>query len=254
MARRPMIAGNWKMNKTPVEGTALVGEILAALPAGVAAAGPEIVVCPPFTTLAAVAAKAAGSPVAVGAQNVHWAANGAFTGEISAAMLAAVPVSHVIIGHSERRQFFGETDASVNQRTRAAVAAGLTAIVCVGETLAEREANRTTDVVGQQTRAGLAGLSAADMARVVIAYEPVWAIGTGLTASPAQAQEVHAQIRALLTGLGGSDAARKVAIQYGGSMKPDNARDLLAQPDIDGGLIGGAALKADSFLAIINAA
>jgi triosephosphate isomerase len=256
MPRRKLIAGNWKLNKTAAEGVALVKEIKAALPCGSSAGckGPEVVVCPTFTTLAAVAAEAAGSCVAVGAQNVHWAANGAFTGEVSAAMLASVPVTHVIVGHSERRQYFGETDATVNQRTRAAVAAGLTAIVCVGETLSEREANRTTDVVGKQTREGLAGLTAADMARVVVAYEPVWAIGTGKVATDAQAQDVHAFIRTTLRDLFGATVADATRILYGGSMKPDNAAGLLAQADIDGGLIGGASLKAADFAAIIKAA
>lgn len=254
MSRRKLIAGNWKMNKTAAEGVALLDEIKAALPAGLGAAGPEVVVCPPFTTLGAVAAKASGSIVAVGAQNVHWAANGAFTGEISAAMLKSVPVTHAIIGHSERRQYFGETDATVNQRTRAALAEGLTVIVCVGETLAEREAGRTMDVVGKQTREGLAGLTAADMGRVVVAYEPVWAIGTGKVATDAQAQEVHAFIRKTLRELFGAAVAGATRILYGGSMKPDNAAGLLAQTDIDGGLIGGASLKASDFAAIVKAA
>lgn len=254
MSRRKLIAGNWKMNKTAAEGVALLNDIKAALPACAGSSGPEAVVCPPFTTLAAVAAAAAGSCVAVGAQNIHWAANGAFTGEISADMLKSVPVSHVIIGHSERRQYFGETDATVNQRTRAAVAAGLTAIVCVGETLSERESGHTMSVVGKQTRDGLAGLAVAEMARIVVAYEPVWAIGTGRVATDAQAQEVHAFIRKTLRDLCGAAVADATRILYGGSMKPDNAAGLLAQPDIDGGLIGGASLKAADFAAIVKAA
>ena len=251
MSRRILIAGNWKMNKTSKEGAALVAEIAAGLPSGNL---PEILVCPPYLTIPAVVEAAKGTALEVGAENVHWAASGAFTGEVSAAMLLDAGVTHVIIGHSERRQYFGETDETVNQRTKAALAAGLVPVVCVGETLAQREAGQTMDVIGAQVKADFAGLSAADMAPVVIAYEPVWAIGTGKVATDEQAQEVHAFIRKVLDEMFGADVAAATRILYGGSMKPANAKGLLAQPDIDGGLIGGAALKAPDFLALIEAA
>ncbi len=256
MSRRILIAGNWKMNTTATEGVALLREIKSALPCGGGepCTGPEVVVCPPFPTLSAVAAEAAGSCVAVGAQNVHWSAGGAFTGEVSAEMLLAVPVTHVIVGHSERRQYFGETDKTVNQRAHAAEAAGLHVIVCVGETLSERESGQTHPVVERQVRAALERLSAHNMERITIAYEPVWAIGTGRVASDEQAQEVHAMIRGILRTLYGGAVAGTTRILYGGSMKPDNAAGLLRQPDIDGGLIGGASLKASDFVAIVAAA
>jgi triosephosphate isomerase len=214
----------------------------------------ETVVCVPFTALDTVAQAVQGSGLGLGAQNVHWAAQGAFTGEISAAMLTELGVRYVIIGHSERRQYFGETDATVNQRAKAALAAGLQPIVCVGETLAEREAGTTTQVVERQVRVGLAGLHGTDWDGLVIAYEPVWAIGTGKTATTAQAQEVHAFIRKLLVELAGAAAAAKIRIQYGGSMKPENAKELMSQPDIDGGLIGGASLEAKAFAAVVRGA
>ena len=248
MSRRILIAGNWKMNKTSKEGAALVAEIASGLPSGNL---PEILVCPPYLTIPAVVAAAKGTALKVGAENVHWAESGAYTGEVSTAMLLDAGVTHVIIGHSERRQYFGETDETVNLRTKAALAAGLTAVVCVGETLAEREAGSTAEVIDRQTRKALEGI--ADVAGVVIAYEPVWAIGTGKTATPDMAQEVHAQIRAILADLYGAEAAETVRILYGGSMKPANAPELLAKKDIDGGLIGGAALKAPDFLALIQA-
>ena len=257
MARRILIAGNWKMNKTSAEGVQLVKEIKAALPCSGSTCcsnGPEVLVCPPYLTIPAVAAETAGSCVKLGAQNVHWAANGAYTGEVSTDMLKDATCSHVIIGHSERRQYFGETDDTVNRRTKAAVAAGLVAVVCVGEMLSEREANITNQVVGRQVREGLAGLTAADMEKIVIAYEPVWAIGTGKVATDEQAQEVHAFIRATLADIFGAGVAEATRILYGGSMKPSNAAGLLAQKDIDGGLIGGAALKAEDFVGIIKAA
>ena len=250
MSRRILIAGNWKMNKTSAEGTALVKEIASLLPAGNL---PEVLVCPPYLTVPAVVAAAKGTAIEVGAENVHWAESGAYTGEVSTAMLLDAGVTHVIIGHSERRQYFGETDETVNKRTAAAVKAGLTAVVCVGETLAEREAGETGAVIDRQTRKALEGLDAAAMAKIVIAYEPVWAIGTGKTATDDQAQEVHAQIRAILKDLFGEATAESVRILYGGSMKPANAAGLLAQKDIDGGLIGGAALKAPDFIEIIKA-
>ena len=248
MARRILIAGNWKMNKTSREGAALVGEILAGLPSGNL---PEIVVCPPYLTIPSVVDTARGSVVEVGAENVHWAESGAFTGEVSAAMLLDAGVTHVLVGHSERRQYFGETDETVNKRTKAALAAGLVVIACVGETLAEREAGETAAVIDRQVRKALEGVASLD--KVVIAYEPVWAIGTGKTATPDMAQEVHAQIRAILADLYGAATADGVRILYGGSMKPANAPELLAKPDIDGGLIGGASLKAPDFLALVKA-
>ena len=245
--RTKIVAGNWKMNKTASEAAALI-EGIKKETAGVA--NVEVVVCPPFTDLKDAAAACKGSHVKLGAQNVHWEASGAYTGEISADMLKDLGVTHVIIGHSERRQYFGETDETVNKRTKAALAAGLVPLVCVGETLDERDAGKMEEVVVRQVKAGLAGL---DIGKVVIAYEPVWAIGTGRTATPAQAQEVHALIRRTLAEMAGCDIANSVRIQYGGSMKPDNAKELMSQPDIDGGLIGGAALKADSFAAIVTA-
>jgi len=248
MARTKLIAGNWKMNRTVAEAIALTKALTAC---AAEMRGVDVVVCPPFTSLAAVAQAVAGTPVRVGAQNVHWAASGAFTGEVSAAMLAEVPVSHVIIGHSERRQYFGETDETVNKRLLAALGAGLTPIVCVGELLAQRQGGQTEAVVSAQVAKGLAGLSAQQLGATVIAYEPVWAIGTGLTATPAQAQEVHALIRGLLRRSHGA-VAEAVRILYGGSMKAANARELLQQPDIDGGLIGGASLVADGFMGIIR--
>ena len=247
--RTTIVAGNWKMNKTASETAALIDGIkneIADVTKVVA------VVCPPFTDLKDAAAACAGSNVKLGAQNIHWEASGAFTGEISAEMLKDLGVEYVIIGHSERRQYFGETDETVNKRTKAALAAGLIPIVCVGETLEERDTGNMETVVIRQTKLGLADLGD-DLSKVVIAYEPVWAIGTGRTATPAQAQEVHALIRRTLTELVSGDIANAITIQYGGSMKPDNAKELLSQPDIDGGLIGGAALKADSFAAIIKA-
>ncbi len=250
MSRKVIIAGNWKMNKTAAEGR----ELVEALKKGVAGLeNAEIVVCPPFTTIGSVVEAAEGSAIGVGAQNIHWAANGAFTGEISADMLKTSGVKYVIIGHSERRQYFGETDETVNSRLKAALAAGLIPIVCIGELLEERESGRTEDVLARQVRVGFAGINAEDAEKIVVAYEPVWAIGTGKTATPEMAQAAHAFIRGELRALFG-DAADAMRIQYGGSMKPANARELVAQPDIDGGLIGGAALKAEDFLALIREA
>lgn len=249
--RQPIIAGNWKMYKTGADGAALAKDLKAQV-TGVA--NVEIVVCPTFTSLAPVGQAIAGSNVQLGAQNVHWEKEGAFTGEISAAMLKELGVKYVVIGHSERRQFFGETNEGVNKRAKAALAAGLRPIVCVGELLAQREAGQTAQVVSDQTMAGLAGLSKEDMLSTVIAYEPVWAIGTGKTASPAQAQEVHKLIRDILTKMFGADVAGKVRIQYGGSVKAANAKELLSQPDIDGALVGGASLIAQDFAAIVRSA
>lgn len=249
MTRKVIVAGNWKMNKTAAEGAALI-QALKPLAADVTAA--EVVVCPPFTTLGAVVEACRGSNIKVGAQNIHWAESGAFTGEISGAMLREAGVEYVIIGHSERRQYFGETDATVNARLMAALKAGLKPIVCIGETLEERESGRTEAVLGTQLAEGLKGIDAATAATLVLAYEPVWAIGTGKTATPEMAQETHAFIRRTLKALFGAAAADAVRIQYGGSMKPDNAEALVGQADIDGGLIGGAALKADSFAALVK--
>ena len=249
--RKPIIAGNWKMYKTSAEAVALV-QALKTEVAGVTKS--EIVICPPFTTLAAVTSLVAGSNIQLGAQNVHWEKEGAFTGEIAPAMLKELGVRYAIVGHSERRQFFGETDTGVNKRAKAALANGLRPIVCVGELLAEREAGKTETVVAGQVRGSLAGFDKNQIIETVIAYEPVWAIGTGKTASPAQAQEVHALIRRLLGELFGADLAAKIRLQYGGSVKPDNAKELLGQPDIDGALVGGASLKAGDFAAIVKAA
>jgi triosephosphate isomerase len=248
--RKPFVAGNWKLNKTPSEAEALIKELIPL----VKDLKLDIAVAPPFTALDRAAKALAGSNIKLAAQNVFWEAKGAFTGEVAVNMLADLGVTHVIIGHSERRQYFGETDQTVNKRVKAAVAGGLTPIICVGETLAEREAGKTLGVVSTQTRGALAGFSGEQVASFVVAYEPVWAIGTGKVATTAQAQEVHAAIRKLLAELCGAPVADAVRIQYGGSMKPDNAVELLAQADIDGGLIGGAALKAADFAAICKAA
>ncbi len=248
--RRKIVAGNWKMNKTPSEAKALAAEIAATL--GSEPCAVEVVVCPPAIDLPAVSAVLAGTQIGFGAQNMYHEPKGAFTGETAAPMLVDLGAKYVILGHSERRTYFKETDADVNKKTKAALAAGLTPIVCVGETLEERDAGKTGDVVAGQVRGSLADLGA-DLVKVVIAYEPVWAIGTGRTATPEQAQEVHALIRKTLADMAGADVAETVRIQYGGSMKPENAKELMAQPDIDGGLIGGAALKADSFIAIVKA-
>ena len=251
LIRKKLIAGNWKMNKTASEGVALTKEIVEAVGRETAV---EIVVCPPFTALESVAHALEGQAIKLGAQNMHPEKSGAFTGEVSAEMLRTLYVSHVILGHSERRQYFAETDAFVNKKVLAALAAQLRPILCVGETLAEREGNQTLEVVKTQTEAALAGVKPEQITSVVIAYEPVWAIGTGKVATTAQAQEVHAFIRQLLTGLYGAALAQKVRILYGGSMKPANAPELLAQPDIDGGLIGGASLEARSFVDLVKAA
>ncbi len=212
----------------------------------------EIVVCPPFISLQTVKDVLAGSNIGLGAQNVFWEKNGAFTGEVSAPMLKSVGCAYVIIGHSERRTYFGETDSTVNKRIFASLTEGLKPIVCVGETLEEREAGKTFDVIKRQITGGLANLSTEQMVPVVIAYEPVWAIGTGKTATPAQAQEVHAFIRQLLKELFGQATADATRLQYGGSVKPENAAELMSQPDIDGALVGGASLKAETFEKIIK--
>jgi triosephosphate isomerase len=248
--RKPFVAGNWKMNKTPSETEALIRELIPL----VKGAACEVAVAPPFPCLERAAKALQGSNVKLAAQNVYWESKGAFTGEIALDMLKELGVALVIVGHSERRQYFGETDETVNKRLKAVVAGGLTPIVCVGETLDQREVGKTIDVVSSQVRLCLGGFSGEQVAKMAIAYEPVWAIGTGKVATTAQAQEVHAMIRKLLADLYNIAVAGQVRIQYGGSMKPDNAADLLAQPDIDGGLIGGASLKAADFAAICAAA
>jgi triosephosphate isomerase len=249
--RKKIIAGNWKMNKLVGE----AAELASAVKQGCGTqADVEVVLCPTFTALKTVSDVIAGSSIKLGAQNMHWEKDGAFTGEISAGMLRDLNCQFVILGHSERRQFFSETDATVNRKVMAALAANLTPIVCVGELLEQREANQTEEVVTAQVIKSLAGLDETGFRRTVLAYEPVWAIGTGRTASPAQAQEVHALIRKVLAKMCNPGAAQAVRIQYGGSMKPSNAKELLSQPDIDGGLIGGAALDAKSFMEIVNAA
>ena len=245
--RKPIIAGNWKMNKTPSEARQLVTE-LAPL---VKDAECDVVVCVPAVDFAAVSEAISGTNIKLGAENVHWKESGAFTGELSAAMLKECGVEYVIIGHSERRQYFGETDATVNQRVLAAVAAGLTPIICVGEKKEQREAGYTNALVSYQTLIALTGLTAEQVKNVVIAYEPVWAIGTGLTATDEQANETILAIREAVRGAYG-DAADSVRIQYGGSMNPKNCKGLMAQPEIDGGLIGGASLKAEDFSKVVH--
>jgi triosephosphate isomerase len=251
ISRKKLIAGNWKMNKTSADALALVADIVTAVGRQTDV---EVVVCPPFTSLEKVAAELEGSTVKLGAQNMHPEANGAFTGEISAPMLRAIFATHVILGHSERRAYCGETDAFVNKKVLAALKNQLRPILCVGETLAERESGATLKVVQTQTEAALEGVSKELAPSIVIAYEPVWAIGTGKVATTEQAQEVHAFIRGLLVKLFGDAVAQKVRILYGGSMKPANAPELLAQKDIDGGLIGGASLEARSFVELVTAA
>ncbi len=247
-SRRPLIAGNWKMNGLGADGLALAGGIAAK--AKDAALRCDLLVCPPFTLLSVVAKAVAGAPVGVGGQDCHAKASGAHTGDTSAAMLADIGCGYVIVGHSERRSDHGETDAVVKAKAAAAHAAGLIAIVCIGETLAQRDAGQTLAVNRAQLRGSLP--EGATAANTVVAYEPVWAIGTGRVASPEQAQEVHAAIRAEIAAMLGQDAGQGMRILYGGSMKPDNARELLALPDVDGGLIGGASLKAEDFWAIVE--
>lgn len=248
--RKAVIAGNWKMNKLPCETTALIDDIKPL----VENAECDVVVCVPFVDLAAAVEAAKGSNVKVGAQNCHFEKSGAFTGEISADMLKAVGAEYVIIGHSERRAYFGETDVTVNKRLTAALAAGLKVILCVGETLTEREQGITRELVSMQTKIALIGVSSEDLKNVIIAYEPVWAIGTGKTATSDQADEVNGWVRDAVRDLYGDCAAEAMTVQYGGSMKPDNAEELLSKVNVDGGLIGGASLKAADFAAIVAAA
>ena len=245
--RKPIIAGNWKMNKTPAEAR----ELVLALTETVKDAECDVVVCVPATNFAAVKEAAEGTNIKLGAQNVHFAPSGAYTGELSADMLKACGVEYVVIGHSERRQYFGETDKTVNLRTRAAVAAGLIPIICVGELKDERESGYTDIIVEYQTLMALHGLTEEEIKNVVVAYEPVWAIGTGLTATDEQANETIGVIRKAVERKYGKDVADALRIQYGGSMNPKNVKGLMAQPEIDGGLIGGASLKAPDFTAVV---
>jgi triosephosphate isomerase (TIM) len=245
--RKPMVAGNWKMHKTLAEAVSLAREIRQGYHAAMAA---EVVLAPPFTALTAVAQEIQGSAIQLAAQNMFWEKQGAFTGEISPLMLTDCGCRLVIIGHSERRQYFGETDETVNKKLRAALAAPLTPIFCIGETLEQREAQETMEVITSQLTAGLAGLGSEDMARIILAYEPVWAIGTGRTATPDQAQEVHTFMRRLIVAQAGAEVANGLRILYGGSVTPGNIGELAQAPDIDGALVGGASLKAESFLKI----
>ena len=249
MGRLPFIAGNWKMNKTVGEAVDLVRGLKTAL-SGVK--GVEVAVAPPFTALFAVHKEIEGSPIRLAAQNLYWEEKGAFTGEISPVMLKEAGCHYAIIGHSERRQFFGETDETVNRRIKAALAHSLKVIVCIGETLQEREGEKTFSVIERQIGGGLKGLGDQEMKNVVIAYEPVWAIGTGKTATPEQAEEVHGFIRSKLEKLYSREVSEEIRIQYGGSVTPENVRGLMNQPNIDGALVGGASLKADSFSRIVR--
>ena len=248
--RKAVIAGNWKMNKTPAEAK----ELIAAIAPLVKDAGCEVIACTPFVDLSAAQEAAQGTNIQIGAENCHWEKSGAYTGEISAEMLSSMGVNIVIIGHSERRQYFGETDVTVQKRVRAALDAGLTVILCVGETLEQREQGITSELVAMQTKIALGGVTAEELKRIIIAYEPVWAIGTGKTATAEQANEVCHTIREVIACLYGKDAADAFTIQYGGSMNAGNAAELLAQPDVDGGLIGGASLKPNDFATIVKAA
>ena len=251
LKRRTVIAGNWKMNFTPAEATAFINEIK---PMVAGKDNCDIIFCAPYVTIAAAQEAAKGSNIKIGAENVHFAPKGAYTGEVSAEMLTACGVEYVIIGHSERRQYFGETDETVNLRTKAALAAGMKVILCLGEVKEQRLSGITDEVVAMQTKLDLQGVSAEELKNVIIAYEPVWAIGTGLTATPEQAEETCGSIRKVLASMYGEDVAESVTIQYGGSMNEKNAAELLAKPNVDGGLIGGASLVAEKFIAIVDAA
>ncbi len=250
-SRKYLIAGNWKMNCAAGEGAGLAREIIAEVGQQTDV---NVCLCPAFTALESVSKEVNESNISLGAQNMHFEASGAYTGEVSAEMLRHLFVSYVILGHSERREYFGETDALVNQKARAALAASLKPIICVGESLAQREADETIPVIKAQVEAALDGIAPEDSEAIVIAYEPIWAIGTGKTATPEMAEAVHVEIRKCIAGLLGEDAAAKIRILYGGSMKPENADALLAQENIDGGLIGGASLKAQSFASLVQSA
>jgi len=248
--RKKIVAGNWKMNKDLSGTIELISAIKNELSKTETSTG--VIVCPPFTNLESAKTVLEGSEIKLGAQNMHFQDSGAFTGEISVDMLKSVGCEYVILGHSERRTLFGETDEIINKKIKKAISAGLKPIFCIGETLEERESGSTEKVVEKQVRDGLAGLNESELDDMIIAYEPVWAIGTGKTATPEQAQEVHKFIRNLVSELYSANLAENLTIQYGGSMKPENAAELLGQPDIDGGLIGGASLKSDAFTAIVN--
>lgn len=248
MSRRKFIAGNWKMNTTLPEAVELARGVVSKLGT---ISDVDVAVCPPYVNLAAVAEAVKGSSIKLGAQDVHWEPRGAFTGKVSCAMLKAIGVTYVIIGHSEQRQYFHETDATVNKKAKAALAAGLLPIICVGETLDERNGGRMEKVVETQVRGAFAGLTKDQALSCTVAYEPVWAIGTGVVATDQQANEAHIFIRKVLTAVFDADLAQKLRIQYGGSMNPKNAKGLLAQSDVDGGLIGGASLKADDFAGVV---
>jgi triosephosphate isomerase len=247
--RKKFIAGNWKMNTTIEEAVALAKDVVKTMGS---TSDVDIAICPPYTSLYAVSEVLKGSTVKLGAQDVHWEAKGAFTGKVSCAMLKSVGVTYVIIGHSEQRTYFHETNETVNKKVKATLTAGLLPIICVGETLEERKSGKMDTVIESHTLGAFAGISAEDALKCTIAYEPVWAIGTGETATPQQANEAHIYIRKLLTKLYGTSTAEKIRIQYGGSMKADNAKALLGQSDVDGGLIGGASLKASDFYGIVK--
>ena len=249
--RTPLIAGNWKMYKTVAEAVKYVKELRGLVKD---TDGVEVVVAPTFTALFAAAEAARNSNVGIAAQDLYWEREGAFTGEISAQMISEAGAGYVIIGHSERRTLFGETDASVNRKVAAAFAAGLCPIACIGETLDQRERNETLDVLDRQIKQGLDGLTAEQVGQLVVAYEPVWAIGTGRNATPGQASEAHGHIRSRLKQWFGADAAQLCHVIYGGSVKPENARELLSQPDVDGALVGGASLDVRAFVQIVGAA
>ena len=248
--RKAVIAGNWKMNKTPAETKPFIEELKPL----VADADCDVVICVPFVDLQAALEATEGSNIKVGAENCYWEKSGAFTGEVSADMLASMGVPYVVIGHSERRAYFGETDETVNKRVRGAIDSGLTVILCVGEVLEQREQGITEEIVGMQTKVALSGVSKEELDKVIIAYEPVWAIGTGKTATPDQAQEVNHYIRTVIADLYDEEAAQAITIQYGGSMNDKNADELVSKEDVDGGLIGGASLVAEKFSAIVKAA
>ncbi len=247
--RRPILAGNWKMNMTATQARDLASKLI---PLVSVVKDRDVVLGPPFTSISAVAESIKGTNIGLAAQNLHWEDKGAFTGEISADMLLDSGCKYVIIGHSERRQYFGETDETVNKKVKQALRKGLLPIMCVGETLTEREAGKLNEIISRQITGGLKDVTAADMKKVVIAYEPVWAIGTGKTATPDQANEVHALIRGKVRSLYDPEIAEGLRIQYGGSVTPENVSQLMAKPDIDGALVGGASLKPESFAALVN--
>ena len=251
MTRQTIVAGNWKMNQGIAESVVLAKKIVQQVQS-LSNLEVDMVICPPYLALTEVKKVVAGTPIKLGAQDVHWEKNGAYTGKVSTEMLVDVGVEYVILGHSEQRTYFGETDETVNKKLKKSLGAGLVPLVCVGETLAERESGSMEAVLKTQLEGSYAGLKEADALKTVIAYEPVWAIGTGKVATEEQAQEAHAYIRQFLSALYSNSASEKIRIQYGGSMKPGNAKGLLGQKDVDGGLIGGASLQAESFIGIIN--